>query len=71
MIHPSNLFEKNSISICMPVTVLDVRNIAANKSDNLLLTELLHAIGEIDKIQVNEWLNEVLCMKWTEWWKRY
>lgn len=54
MIHPSNLFEKNSISICMPVTVLDVRNIAANKSDNLLLTELLHAIGEIDKIQVNE-----------------
>lgn len=53
MIHPSQLFDQNLMLICMLSTVLDVRNVAINKSGNLL-SELLHSIGEVDKIQVNE-----------------
>lgn len=51
---PNHFFDKYLISICVPGTVLDVRNIATNKIDTLLLTELLPSIGEIDKIRLNE-----------------
>lgn len=52
IIYPRHLFNKYSILICVPGTVLDIMNIGINKTDKLLLTELLHSVGKIDKIQV-------------------
>lgn len=49
IIDPSHLFKKYFKPLCVPGTVLDVRNIAINKTEKLLHPELLHFVGEIDK----------------------
>lgn len=51
IIDPSYLFSEYFIRNCVPGTVLYVMNIAINKTDKLLPTELLHSVRQI---QVNE-----------------